>query len=68
MRGRNARQQRWQEIETQYGRPVREVILVLRERHGWLVIAEILGIRNETLIEWRKALDIEVNQASRKRG
>jgi hypothetical protein len=67
MRGRNARHQRWLEIEQQYNRPIKSVILSLRERHGWLYIAEALGVRNETLINWRKELGIEVDQASRRR-
>ena len=61
-RGRNSRKRNWADIEARYGRPVRDVILYLRQQgHTWMGIATEFGIREETLIQWRKSLGIGVN-------
>lgn len=35
--------------------------------YSWMIIAVMLDIREETLIVWRRALGMEINQANRKR-
>lgn len=53
------------EIEAEFGAPLRDVILNLREVGGgstWRTVAGVLGISRNTLREWRRALDLVVGR------
>lgn len=66
--GRNARKNRIAKFEREYDKPIREIIEELRNLgNSWMMVAVMLDIREETLIVWRRALGMEINQAKRKR-
>lgn len=61
--GPAARQRLIRKIEAEYQEPVREVIRIYRRQgNTWRTIAGALGINLNTLVLWRKALDLPVDQ------
>lgn len=52
---------RWQQIEAEYGEPVRDVITGFRaDGCSWATIAGALGVHRTTLRKWRGALALPV--------
>lgn len=53
---------RWTRIEAEYGEPIRNIILGMREQgYLWKTIAGALDITERQLITWRVLLDIPLN-------
>jgi len=67
--GHKRRLAMWREIEAEFGEPIRDVIIGLREVDGgnsWRTVAGCLDICRTTLLEWRKALDIGVDTSDKR--
>lgn len=62
--GRERRLRMWAEIEAEFGEPVRDVIVGLREqRNSWRTVAGTLGVSLSTLQEWRKELGLPLDRS-----
>jgi len=62
--GRERRLKMWAEIEAEFGEPVRDVIVGLREQgNSWRTVAGALGTTLVTLQEWRKELGLPLDRS-----
>ena len=58
---------RMQEIEEEYGHPIREIISDFRQDLTWEDVATCLEISRETLLVWRRRLEMPIDGRSRVR-
>jgi len=61
--GRERRLKLWAEIEIEFGEPVADVIMGLRQQgNSWRTVAGALDIALSTLKEWRRELGLPLDQ------
>lgn len=63
--GHSRRLALWRQLEAEFGEPLPDIIIGLREQgNSWRTVAGALGVSQDTLIEWRKALGLPIDPSS----
>lgn len=61
--GHQRRRALWRDIEREFDEPLRDVIAGMREQgNSWRTVAGALGVHRSTLLQWRKALRLPLDQ------